>query len=451
MRPDGRREHTLFRRFSAGPALAVAAGALAWWVVGGLLGAPDWLGAAAFAALLLAALAAALRRLAGVLSGLEETAAGLGGGRPGAPPRPSGIEEVDRLAGSLHRAGLRFAETGEALRRERSLLEVALDALPGGILLVEADDRVAYSNSACGRMLGEVTDPSGRMAVRSVRALVTEARRGDGPYEETMTRGYPQRILGVRAFVIDEGGRVLVIVLDLTETRRIQTMRRDFVADASHELKTPVASILASSEALEIALDRNPDSAGLFAGQISSSARRLSRLITDLLDLSRLETQARASEECDLEGVVVAEAEAFAEAARQMGIGFSLRTEPVGVRGSAAELALAIRNLCDNALRFTEEGGSVRVALEASDGEGALTVADTGVGIPRRDLERIFERFYRVDVARSRRTGGTGLGLAIVKHVAERHGGSVTVNSLLGEGSTFRLHIPVDGGAAPPS
>ena len=228
-------------------------------------------------------------------------------------------------------------------------------------------------------------------------------------------------------------------------------MRRDFVADASHELKTPVASILASSEALEIALDRDPGSAGLFAEQISSAARRLSRLITDLLDLSRLESQALSSEECELEGVVIAESAAFAKAARQRGIGFSLRTEPVEVRGSAAELALAIRNLCDNALRFTEEGGSVRVALEAPDGEGVMTVADTGVGIPRRDLERIFERFYRVDAARSRRTGGTGLGLAIVKHVAERHGGSVTVKSLLGEGSTFRLHIPTKGGPAPPS
>ena len=362
-----------------------------------------------------------------------------------------GIDEVDSLADSLHHTGLHFHNTQEALRREQALLEVVLEALPGGVLLVEKDNRVAYSNSACRQMLGMPGDPSGRLGLRPIQRLVRRVRRSQEPCEETMTWGYPERTLGVRAFSVGEGGRVLVIVLDLTENLRVKTMRRDFVTDASHELKTPVASILASVEALGMALDRDRESARLFADQISAAALRLSRLITDLLDLSRLEAQKPTAEQFDLEEVVLVEVEPFANSARQKSIEFGVDTHPVVVRGSAAELGLAVRNLCDNALRYTEEGGRIQVALETMNGEGVLTVTDTGMGIPGRDLGRIFERFYRVDVARSRQTGGTGLGLAIVKHVAERHSGKVAVKSLLGEGSTFTLRVPTVAGGAPSS
>jgi signal transduction histidine kinase len=145
----------------------------------------------------------------------------------------------------------------------------------------------------------------------------------------------------------------------------------------------------------------------------------------------------------ELEEVVREETERFAARARERGIEWSVATEPVEVVGSAADLALAVRNLCDNALRYTDSGGSVRVALRREDGWAVLEVADTGVGIPTRALPRVFERFYRVDLARSRATGGTGLGLAIVKHVAERHGGTVGVESELGRGSVFRVRLPL--------
>ncbi len=421
--------------------------AVLWTIMSQVFGVSGWLSGLVSGGLFAAVYGASLRGLRNALVTLDDTASGLLTGEPGIAPRPVGIGEVDNLAYSLHHAGLHFHRTQEALRREQALLEVVLEGLPGGVLLVEPDNRVAYSNSACRQMLGMLADPSGRLGLRSIQALVRKVRRSDGTHEETLTRGYPERTLGVRAFSIDEEGRVLVIVLDLTERVRVETMRRDFVTDASHELKTPVASILASAEALDLSLGRDPESSRRFAGQISASALRLSRLVTDLLDLSRLETQEPTAEHVDLEDVVLAEAEAFARAARQKSIDFTVRTEPVAVNGSAAELGLAIRNLCDNALRYTEEGGRIRVALEALNGEGMVTVTDTGMGIPGRDLGRIFERFYRVDVARSRQTGGTGLGLAIVKHVAERHGGKVTVKSLLGEGSTFRLVVPAAGSA----
>lgn len=428
----------------------MAGWAVLWMVLSGLFGVTAWLAGLLSGGLFAVVYGWAIWGLRKALVSLDETASGLLLDQPAMAPRAVGIGEVDSLADSLYHAGQHFRRAQEAHRREQSLLEVVLEALPGGVLLVEADDRVAYTNSACRQMLGMVDDPSGRLGLRSIRALVREVRDGGEVAEETMTRGYPQRTLGVRAFSIDNQGRVLVIVLDLTETRRVETMRRDFVTDASHELKTPVASILAAVEALGMALDRDSESARLFADRISSSALRLSRLIADLLDLSRLEAQEPVAEDFNLEEVVKSETRPFAKAAQEKRIHFAVRTTGVGVRGSSAELGLAIRNLCDNALRYTEEGGSVRVELSGVDGEGILTVTDTGVGIPGRDMGRIFERFYRVDVARSRQTGGTGLGLAIVKHVAERHGGQVTVRSLLGEGSTFELRVPLAGGSSVP-
>ena len=443
MRPSVRQGHRLTRYLFGNLVIAVGSSAVLWVVMSGVLGVPFWLAGLICGGLGLTLHGRALFRLRDTLIGLGETAAGLLERSAEPAPLFLGIAEVDSLAASLQEAGRFFRNSEEALRREQALLEVVLEALPGGVLLVEADNQVAYSNSACRQMLGVVGDPSGRLALRSIRALVRKVRQSDDAYEETMTRGYPERTLGVRAFMIDAEGRVLVIVLDLTETLRVETMRRDFVTDASHELKTPVASILASAEALEMALGHDPKSTRLFAEQISSSARRMSRLVSDLLDLSRLEADQPTPEDFDLERVVITEVEPFVRSARQKSIELSVRTVPTPLSGSSAELGLAIRNLCDNALRYTEEGGRIEVTLAERNGEAVLTVADTGVGIARRDLGRIFERFYRVDVARSRQTGGTGLGLAIVKHVVERHGGAVTVESLLGEGSTFVLRVPL--------
>ena len=443
MRPDGRPQHSLIRRLIVTLGVFVGISAVLGGVLYAALGLPPWLAGLISGTLGLGAYGIVLFRLRNALVGLGHAADYLLGRDSEPEPVPTGIEEVDRLADSLREAGRHFRNTKDALRRERALLEVVLEALPGGVLLVEADDQVAYSNSACRQMLGTVGDPSGRLALRQIRRLVTRARDSDQIYEEILQRGYPERTLAVRAFTIDTDGRALVIVLDLTESRRVETMRRDFVTDASHELKTPVASVLASAEALQMALEHDPTSSRMFADRILSAALRLSRLISDLLDLSRLEAHAPAPDDFDLEEVVISEVKPFVTSARRKDIAFSVQTTATAVKGSSAELGLAIRNLCDNALRYTEEGGRIAVTLDRRNGEAALTVTDTGVGIPGRDLVRIFERFYRVDVARSRGTGGTGLGLAIVKHVAERHGGRVMVESLLGEGSTFVLQIPL--------
>ncbi|MXX44599.1 MAG: two-component sensor histidine kinase [Acidimicrobiia bacterium] len=445
MPPSGRPQDSLIRRLFVTLSVVAGTSVVLGAVMNAALGMSPWTAGLVSGTLGLGAYGMVLLRLRKALIRLGHAAEDLSGAVREPEPVLTGFEEVDRMADSLREAGRHFRNTEEALRRERGLLEVVLEALPGGVLLVEADDQVAYSNSACRQMLGAVGDPSGRLALRQIRRLVESARQSDQFYEEILRRGYPERTMDARAFTIDADGRVLVIVVDLTESRRVATMRRDFVTDASHELKTPVAAVLASAEALQMALEQDPASSRMFADRILSAALRLSRLISDLLDLSRLEAQDPAPDDLDLEEVVISEVKQFARCARQKDIAFSVRTTPAAVKGSSAELGLAIRNLCDNALRYTEEGGRITVTLDRQSSEAAVTVTDTGVGIPGRDLGRIFERFYRVDVARSRGTGGTGLGLAIVKHVAERHGGRVTVESLLGEGTTFVLQIPLAG------
>jgi two-component system sensor histidine kinase SenX3 len=234
----------------------------------------------------------------------------------------------------------------------------------------------------------------------------------------------------------------LLAISDITETTRVDAMRRDFVSSASHELKTPVAAILASAEALQMALARDPGSAERFGEQIERLARQLAKLVGDLLDLSRLEASEPAHELVRIDQVAEEEVSRVRPAAELAGLTLTATSSAVSVSGSRRDLGLAIRNLLDNAVRHTPAGGTIDVKLRSDNGEVVVEVIDSGEGIPKRELPRIFERFYRVDTARARATGGTGLGLAIVRHVVERHGGSVHVESDLGQGSTFRLQIP---------
>jgi len=227
-------------------------------------------------------------------------------------------------------------------------------------------------------------------------------------------------------------------------------LRRDFVANASHELKTPVAALRALAETLLTALPDDPEAARGFAVRIGREAERLDTLVRDLLDLSRVERGTLDVEPVDLVGLAKEVVGSYADRAEERRI--KLRTElrpSVAMRGDRAQLGLLLSNLIDNAVRYTPSKGTVRVRLDASESRAVLQVADTGEGIPANELSRIFERFYRVDKARARQTGGTGLGLAIVRHVAESHGGMVTVDSELGRGTTFTVTLPVAGPPSP--
>ncbi|HEY7703481.1 MAG TPA: ATP-binding protein [Acidimicrobiia bacterium] len=321
-------------------------------------------------------------------------------------------------------------------------LDLVLAAVPQGLILVEGDD-VTYANPAARDLLGMVPDRLGGVSPLALQRIVREARTQGRQVAANVEHGLPPHRLQLIAVPLSERDQVVAFASDITRPHRTDAMRRDFVAAASHELKTPVAAILASAETLQLALDHEPESARKFAAQVESSARQLAGLVNDLLDLSRLESDLSPRHPLRLDLLAEDEAERVAASAKQSGVHLDVEADEVTVTGNPADLGLAVRNLLENAVRHTPPEGNIRLGVFVDGRDAVVSVADTGEGIPQRDLPRIFERFYRVDTARSRATGGTGLGLAIVRHVAEGHEGSVTVESELGVGSTFRLRLPL--------
>jgi two-component system sensor histidine kinase SenX3 len=262
--------------------------------------------------------------------------------------------------------------------------------------------------------------------------------------------GPPRRMLLISAVPIDDGARptgALAIIDDVSERRRLEAVRRDFVANISHELKTPVGALGLLAET--ITAEDDPAVTRRLAARMTGEAERVGRIIDDLLALSRIEAEEHPVREPVGVGTVVKEAiERIASLAEAQRI--TLTTEGVGrrhtVRGDRRQLVSAVANLLENACKYSEDGSSVGVTSWADGNWVEIAVRDEGVGIPASDLERIFERFYRVDRARSRDTGGTGLGLAIVRHVAGNHRGEVRVESREGEGSIFTLRLPAGPG-----
>ena len=322
-----------------------------------------------------------------------------------------------------------------------------IDALPAAVAVLAADDRVVLANRSAVE-LGVVRGQ--RLLVPELRRLARDVRRtGEGqevevePARTRMLR-LPEAVRVRVAPVEDGAGHVVMLVEDVTEARRVEAVRRDFVANVSHELKTPVGGMSLLAEALVDAA-QDPEAVRRFGGRLQKEAGRLARLVQELIDLSRLQGADPLPEQ-DLVPVdrVIAEAvELTRLAATSRSIALVQGGTPgLTVQGSEAQLVTAVRNLLENAVHYSPEGTRVAVAARVADGAVEILVTDQGIGIAERDLERVFERFYRADPARSRETGGTGLGLAIVKHVATNHGGEVSVWSVEGSGSTFTLRLP---------
>ena len=322
----------------------------------------------------------------------------------------------------------------EACLAEAALLERALLAVRQGIVLVGPNDEVVITNPASAGLIRPAAT-LGQLTPHGLQALVRQARAAEGTVNQEVEVGWPMRTVAATASPLGSG-HVLLTLEDVTQSRRTDAMRRDFVAAASHELRTPVSAIVATTDALVLALGRDEDAVARFAKQLGDSAEQLASLVRDLLDLSRLEGSDLPHERVELAGMA---REEVARHSRTVHVDL----EEIEVQGSRADLALALRNLLDNALRHTPPEGTVSVRVRSSGSEAWIEVSDTGEGISSRDLPRIFERFYRVDSARSRGTGGTGLGLAIVRHVAESHHGSAEAESELGAGSTFRIRLPL--------
>ncbi|MFZ7087524.1 sensor histidine kinase [Curtobacterium sp. RRHDQ10] len=287
-----------------------------------------------------------------------------------------------------------------------------------------------------------------RLAHKELMKLVDRVRASGemGSEDLELPRGRRGELVGYLSFrAATLGNRyVLLTADDLTESRRIDEVRRDFVANISHELKTPIGAIGLLAETLVAAAD-DPDHVKRFAGQLITESERLGALTKDIIELSRLQSvdTLETSEEIGIDGIVEAACDTNAVVAASRGIRIVREKKSrLRVMGDPGLLQIAVSNLIANAVKYSPDGTRVGVGVRSAKGFVEISVTDQGVGIPEADLDRVFERFYRVDPARSRATGGTGLGLAIVKHVVGNHGGSVRVWSQTGKGSTFTIRIP---------
>ncbi len=342
----------------------------------------------------------------------------------------------------------------------------ALDRLPAALLLVDEDLRIRRINPEALRLLAEESGPSVEAAVDLPLVSLIRAPGLIEAIEDTITDGAPRsveaplirkrterRLLAhVRALgpAAPREPAALVLIEDRTRIRQIEEMRQDFIANASHELKTPLASIIGFIETLQGPAKDDPAARARFLGIMATQAERMKRLVEDLMSLSRIEMNAhvRPKGAVDLAALAHATVAAMEPVAREAGATLALEVEGEGpvVAGDQDQLAQLLTNLLDNAIKYGGEGVTVTIhrAAPAPEWPGmvGLTVADDGPGIPREHLPRLTERFYRVSVARSKAVGGTGLGLAIAKHILTRHRGELQIRSKLGEGSAFTIWMP---------
>ena len=321
-----------------------------------------------------------------------------------------------------------------------------LEALDLGIAISGRDGVGEFRNSAARKMAGT---HAGVLLDDAIARHLARGLVGIHSDELIEVEGPPLATFVVRSSTLPDGGSV-VFVEDISERRRIDQVRTDFVANVSHELKTPIGALSVLAETLQGESD--PITVERLGGRMLAEAERASNTVDDLMELSRIELGGAAVvERVRVADVVDRAIDRARELAAHHGITISTldpvdeggrRSELLAVDGNSRQLVSAVGNLVENAVKYSESGGSVHVRVRTTDDMVDIAVVDQGVGIPASDVDRVFERFYRVDQARSRATGGTGLGLSIVRHVATHHGGTVDMKSTEGGGSTFTLRLP---------
>jgi two-component system sensor histidine kinase SenX3 len=356
--------------------------------------------------------------------------------------------EVERLA---HDA----TATAARARVQRDRLAEVLGSAIEGVVVIDADGIEVFRNAAAARFRD--ARHANAVAERTIASMLERALGGEASADELHLFGPPAVVLQLRALPILDGTKSLgaaVLVHDVSELHRVESVRRDFVANVSHELKTPIGGLELLAETL--ASETDPAVIRPLTEQLVKEAERLSRIVDDLLDLSIIETQASptrapAHVRALLDEVVDRMRPVASMRGIELRVHLELSLHDATLVCDERQIVSALENLVDNAIKYSEDGTVVDIFGRRTDVGLELAVRDEGIGVPKRDRERIFERFYRVDQARSRATGGTGLGLAIVRHVAQAHDGEVSVESTEGEGSTFKLSLPLDGRAAIPA
>ncbi len=356
-------------------------------------------------------------------------------GDDGVPPRNVNAA-LDRFENVLH-----SDETDLDARRAYS----AFHHMATGAVITDVDGvEVARNRAAAPYASGRHGDA---LVESVIKQRLEDALDGESTDEELRLHGPPERHLVVVGSPLVEQGELLgavVLVDDVSEQKRLDAVRRDFVANVSHELRTPVGALSLLAETLEGETD--PKVIANFLTRIQDESGRLSRLIDDLLDLSKIEEGlADPTEDVDVAAVIRETVGAVRAAAEHNDITLNLELAEVPlIMGDPNQLISAITNLLSNAVKYSPDGGEVTARLAGHGDEVAIAIADNGVGVPRKDLNRVFERFYRVDRGRHAETGGTGLGLSIVRNVAVNHGGRVEVVSEEGVGSTFSMILPIN-------
>lgn len=367
----------------------------------------------------------------------------------------AGLELEGR--GGLERSLLALERvTGTAMavaddsKQARDRMERALESVAEGVIVSDENGAIVYQNAEARHYMA--ADQSEVLAQAAVTRLLKEAAEGQ-PGDETLDLyGPPRRTLTIHARPLETDWRgvgAVAVIEDVSEKRRLEAIRRDFVSNISHELKTPVGALGLLADTL--AGEDDPEVVNRLAWRIQAEAQRVARIMDDLLDLSRIESEETPTREpVPIHLMVAQAAERVRAAAEQRGIHIRIGEPPhtLSVLGDRRQLVSALYNLMENAVKYSDRGSTVEVGGRTDGTWVELRVRDHGIGIPAQDIERIFERFYRVDRARGRDTGGTGLGLAIVRHVASNHGGDISVESLEGVGSTFTLRLPTGPAAA---
>ena len=362
------------------------------------------------------------------------------------------------LAEVMNRMASQLENRMKTVLQQRNELEAVLSSMLEGVIALDSNERIISMNSAAGMMFD--THPE-RVAGRNLQEVIrnlalqrfaTSALKSTVSIEDDFVLyREEERILNIHSSPLyDAGNRqigILLVINDVTRLRHLENVRRDFVANVSHEIKTPLTAIKGFVETLQQGTGQSRQEQDRFLGIIVKHVNRLNAILEDLLVLSRMEqedghTGIRLAEG-RIKDVIQTAVQICQPKATAKSIGIEIDVpDPITVNLDATLLEQALVNLIDNAIKYSETGSRIFISASGEPKELNIKIADRGTGIPQKHLPRLFERFYRVDKARSRKLGGTGLGLAIVKHIVQAHGGHISVNSTLGQGSTFVIHLP---------